>query len=171
MRKQFPGFLVNRIQTAMFREVMALLEEGVASAKDIDKAVRCGFGLRLAVMGPFAVVDLAGVHLWYNGAQPLHPLLDASKVPQKLWQEMVEEGYLGERTGKGFFEYEPVSAPEIIKAREKKLLELLNILYQEKKGARHGGTYHRRGRVHRVRADKRVPRKGGRSGHLRQGRR
>ena len=84
--KQLPGFLVNRIQTAMFREVMALLEEGVASAEDIDKAVRGSFGLRLAVMGPLAVVDLAGVHLWYKGAQSLYPLLDVSKEPQRTWQ-------------------------------------------------------------------------------------
>ncbi len=135
VRKQLPGFLVNRIQTAMFREVMALLEEGVASAEDIDKAVRGSFGLRLAVMGPLAVVDFAGVHLWYKGAQSLYPLLDASKAPQKIWGDMVEEGRLGERTGKGFFDYEPGSVPEILKARDKKLLELLNILYREKKGA------------------------------------
>jgi 3-hydroxybutyryl-CoA dehydrogenase len=127
--KQLPGFLVNRIQTAMFREVMALLEEGVASAEDIDRAVRGSFGLRLAVMGPLAVVDLAGVHLWYKGAQSLYPLLDASKEPQRLWVEMVEKGFLGERTGKGFFEYEPGSIPDIIKTRDKKLLELLSILY------------------------------------------
>jgi 3-hydroxyacyl-CoA dehydrogenase len=130
--KQLPGFLVNRIQTAMFREVMALLEDGVASAEDIDRAVRGSFGLRLAVMGPLAVVDLAGVHLWYKGAQSLYPLLDASKEPQRLWAEMVEKGFLGERTGKGFFEYEPGSIPDIIKARDKKLIELLSILYHRK---------------------------------------
>ena len=83
VRKPLPGFLVNRIQTAMFREIMALLEEGVASAEDIDKAVRGSFGLRLAVMGPLAVVDLGGVHLWHKGAQSLYPLLDASKAPAK----------------------------------------------------------------------------------------
>ncbi len=127
--KQLPGFLVNRIQTAMFREVMALLEEGVASAEDIDRAVRGSFGLRLAVMGPLAIVDLGGVHLWYKGAQSLYPLLDASKEPQRLWAEMVEKGFLGERTGKGFFEYEPGSIPEIVKARDKKLIELLRVLY------------------------------------------
>jgi 3-hydroxyacyl-CoA dehydrogenase len=132
--KPLPGFLVNRIQTAMFREVMALLEEGVASAEDIDKAVRGSFGLRLAVMGPLAVVDLAGVHLWHKGAQSLYPLLDASKAPQKLWTDMVEKGLLGERTGKGFFEYAPGSVPEIVKDRDRKLLELLGILYHDKEG-------------------------------------
>ena len=132
--KQLPGFLVNRIQTAMFREVIALLEEGVASAEDIDRAVRGSFGLRLAVMGPLAVVDLAGVHLWYKGAQSLYPLLDASKTPQKLWADMVEKGLFGERTGKGFFEYEPGSVPEIVKGRDKKLLKLLGILYNDKGG-------------------------------------
>ncbi len=134
VKKQLPGFLVNRIQSAMFREVIALLEEGMASAEDIDRAVRGSFGLRLAVMGPLAIVDLAGVHLWYKGAQMLYPLLDGSKEPRRLWAEMVEKGYLGERTGKGFFEYGPGSVPEIIKARDKKLLQFLNILYRKEGG-------------------------------------
>jgi 3-hydroxybutyryl-CoA dehydrogenase len=130
--KQVPGFLVNRIQTAMFREVIALLEDGVASPEDIDTAVRGSFGLRLAVMGPLTVVDLAGVHLWHKGAQNLYPVLDASKEPRKMWTEMVEKGFLGERTGKGFFEYPTGRAAAIIRDRDMKLIRLLNILRDTK---------------------------------------
>jgi 3-hydroxybutyryl-CoA dehydrogenase len=130
--KQVPGFLVNRIQTAMFREVMALLEEGVASAGDIDKAVRGSIGIRLAAMGPCAVVDFGGVDLWYKGAQNLYPSLDGSKGPRKLWTDMVEDGRLGARTGKGFFEYEPSAVPEIIKERDMKLRTLLEMFYRKR---------------------------------------
>ncbi len=131
--RQVPGFLVNRIQTAMFREVVALLEENVASAEDIDKAVRGSFGLRLATMGPLAVVDLGGVDLWYKGAMSLYPSLDASREPRKIWTDMVEKGLLGEKTGKGFFAYEPGSIPGIIRERDTKLLTLLRILYPRKR--------------------------------------
>jgi 3-hydroxybutyryl-CoA dehydrogenase len=131
--RQVPGFLVNRIQTAMFREVVALLEEGVASAEDIDKAVRGSFALRLAIMGPLAVVDFGGVDLWYKGAQNLYPSLDASKEPRKLWTEMVDRGYLGEKTGRGFFEYDPLTAPAVIKDRDIKLLSMLHTLYPRKR--------------------------------------
>jgi 3-hydroxybutyryl-CoA dehydrogenase len=127
--KQVPGFLVNRIQTAMFREVVALLEEEVASAEDIDKAVQGSFGLRLATMGPLAVADLGGVDLWYKGAQNLYPSLDASKEPRRLWTEMVEKGDVGAKTGRGFFNYEPGEISGIIKARDVRLLAMIKLLY------------------------------------------
>ncbi len=129
VRKEVPGFLVNRIQTAMFREVIALLEDGVASAEDIDKAVQGSFGLRLATMGPLAVADFGGVDLWYKGAQNLYPSLDASKEPRKLWTEMVEKGFFGVKAGKGFLSYESGEIPEMIRRRDTRLLALLKILY------------------------------------------
>jgi 3-hydroxybutyryl-CoA dehydrogenase len=132
VRKPVPGFIVNRIQTAMFREVVALLEEGVATAEDIDRAARGSFGLRLALMGPLTVVDFGGVDLWHKGAQNLYPLLDASSSPRKIWTAMVEEGRLGARTGKGFFQYDPAAIPAIVKARDLKLLALLRVLYPKR---------------------------------------
>lgn len=131
--KEVPGFLVNRIQTAMFREIIGLLEAGVASAEDIDKAVRGSFGLRLSVMGPLRVVDFAGVHLWHKGATNLYPVFDNSSKPQKLLTDMVEKGFLGEKTGKGFFEYQADNIPQIIKTRDMNLLRILNIVYGDKK--------------------------------------
>jgi 3-hydroxybutyryl-CoA dehydrogenase len=136
--KPVPGFLVNRIQTAMFREVVALLEDGVATPEDIDKTVRGSLGLRLAAMGPLTVVDFAGVHLWHTGAQNLYPLLDASKEPRKLWTEMVEKGFLGQRTGKGFFEYQAGSIPDRIRNRDAKLIEILKVLCpRQHEGSKH----------------------------------
>ena len=131
--KQVPGFLVNRIQTAMFREVIGLLEAGVATAETIDRAVSGSFGLRLAAIGPLATVDLAGVHLWFQGATNLYPLFDASQKPQKTLTEMVEQGFLGRRTGKGFFDYPAGSAKgNEEEIRDKKLLGILSILRKYK---------------------------------------
>lgn len=131
--KEVPGFLVNRIQTAMFREVIGLLEAGVATAEDIDKAVSGSFGLRLAAIGPLATVDLAGVHLWFQGAKNLYPLFDASKEPQKLLTEMVEKGFLGKKTGKGFFDYQAGSTKgNEEEIRDRKLLGILGILRKYK---------------------------------------
>jgi 3-hydroxybutyryl-CoA dehydrogenase len=129
VRKEVPGFLVNRIQTAMFREVIALLDDGVATAEDIDKAVQGSFGLRLATMGPLAVADLGGVELWYKGAQSLYPSLDGSTEPRKLWTEMVQGGFFGVKAGKGFFRYEASAIPKIIRNRDRRLLALRKVLY------------------------------------------
>ncbi len=127
--KEVPGFLVNRIQTAMFREIMSLLEAGVASAEDLDKAVQGSFGLRLAAVGPLATVDLAGVDLWYKGAENLYPDFDVSQEPQKLLTEMVEKGFYGIKSGKGFFDYPTDSKARIIKDRDIRLLKLIKSLY------------------------------------------
>jgi 3-hydroxyacyl-CoA dehydrogenase len=129
--KEVPGFLVNRIQTAMFREIVSLLEAGVAGAEDLDKAVQGSFGLRLAAVGPLATVDLAGVDLWYKGAKNLYPVFDVSQEPQKLLTEMVEKGFHGIKTGKGFFDYQADSKTDIIKDRDMKLIKLLKNLYHK----------------------------------------
>lgn len=131
--KEIPGFLVNRIQTAMFREVLALLEAEVASAEDIDKAVKGSFGLRLPILGPLTTADLGGLDIWYRGAKYLYQLLDCSETPQRVISEKVENGHFGSKTGKGFFDYmvDKVRAAEI-QARDVKLIELLRILYPNK---------------------------------------
>ncbi len=131
--KQVPGFLVNRIRTAMFREVVGLLEAGVATAENIDRAVSGSFGLRLAAIGPLATVDLAGVHLWFQGATNLYPLFDDSKKPQKTLAEMVEKGFLGKKTGKGFFDYRTGNTKgDEEEIRDRKLLGILSILRKYK---------------------------------------
>lgn len=129
--KQTPGLLVNRIQTAMFREIIGLLEEGVATPENIDKAVSGSFGIRLAAIGPLATVDLAGVDLWYTGAKNLYPFFDTSQEPQKLLADMVEKGFHGIKTGKGFFEYSAEGKANVIMERDVKLLKLLKILYEK----------------------------------------
>lgn len=134
--KEVPGFLVNRIQTAMFREVLSLLEGGVAEAEEIDRAVKGSFGLRLATIGPLETADLGGLDLWYKGMRHLYKFLDNSSGPQKILRVKVESGHLGQKAGKGFFEYQGDSIEGIEeKERDRKLIQLLKILYREKEDA------------------------------------
>lgn len=131
--KETPGFLVNRIQTALFRETLALLEDGVASAEDIDKAVKGSFGLRLSILGPLTTADIGGLDIWYKGTKHLYPVLDCSKTPQNVISQKVENGHFGVKTGKGFFDYLTNSSKaQEIQARDIKLIELLKVLYPNK---------------------------------------
>jgi 3-hydroxybutyryl-CoA dehydrogenase len=131
--KQIPGFLVNRIQTAMFREILSLLEQGVATPEDIDAAVKESFGFRLAVIGPLQTMDMGGLDLIFKGIKYLYPFIDRSIDVQKTLREKVERDELGLKTGKGFFQYEEKEAFALSrhsKDRDKRLLHLLKTLSQ-----------------------------------------
>ena len=129
--KEIPGFLINRIQTAMCREALSLLEQGVAEPEDIDAGVKGSFGLRLAVLGPLATLDMAGLDLLYKAMKYLYPFLDHSKEIHRVLEEKVEHGDLGLKTGRGFFKYEQkeaLASSQYSKERDKNLLYLLKAL-------------------------------------------
>jgi 3-hydroxybutyryl-CoA dehydrogenase len=132
--KEIPGFLINRIQTAMFREILSLLELGVATPEDIDAAVKGSFGVRLAVLGPLQTMDMGGLDLMYKGMNYLYPLIDRSVDVQKILGEKIGRNELGLKTGKGFFQYEQEEASALSrhsKERDKQLLRLLKTLSQQ----------------------------------------
>lgn len=131
--KEIPGFLINRIQTAMFREILFLLEQGVAEPEEIDIGVKGSFGLRLAVLGPLATMDMGGLDLLHKGMKYLYPFLNHSTEIQNVLSEKIERGELGLKTGRGFFKYEQKEASALSshsKERDKKLLSLLKTLSQ-----------------------------------------
>ena len=125
--KEIPGFLINRIQTAMFREVLSLLEQGMASPEDLDLAVKASFGLRLGVMGVLETMDLAGLDLMLKGTDYLYKYLDNAIEPHSVLKEKVDHHHLGAKTGKGFFLYPPdeKQGTSAVKERDKKLLAIL----------------------------------------------
>ncbi len=129
VRREIPGFLVNRIQTAMFREVLALLEQGVASAEDIDTAIKGSFGLRLGVVGVLETMDMAGLDLMLKGTTHLYRYIESRNQPQRILEEKVAQGELGVKTGKGFYNYDARKAHDDsrdpVEARDRKLLRLL----------------------------------------------
>lgn len=104
--KDAPGFLVNRILGAMLREAYACLEEKIASARDVDTAMKAGAGLP---MGPLELSDLIGLDVIYHASQVVeaqegvYPFVKKPKVLERL----VREGKLGKKTGAGFFQYTP----------------------------------------------------------------
>jgi len=134
VQKEIPGYLVNRIQMAMFREVWALWGEGIASAEDLDTAVRCSFGFRLPTIGPLLSNDLAGTDTAYTIARRLLPELNAAPEPSSAFGEMIEGGDYGKKTGKGFYERSEEQWQEIIEARDRELLARLKCLYPPTSG-------------------------------------
>ncbi|MFQ5711858.1 MAG: 3-hydroxyacyl-CoA dehydrogenase family protein [Candidatus Geothermarchaeales archaeon] len=125
--KDVPGFIGNRLQFAMFREAMSLLEGGVASKEDIDMAVKAGIGLRYPIIGPLQTADLGGLDVFLNVSEYLYGDLDRSTKPQALLRKIVEAGDYGAKTGRGIYDYEGRDVDALVRARDDKLLELLRI--------------------------------------------
>ena len=109
VRREVPGFVGNRLQAALIREALALVESGVAEPEDVDTVVKYGFGRRLAAAGPFEVFELNGWDLIANVMSTLFPDIDDSKTIPPVLQERVERGELGVKTGKGFYAWTPES--------------------------------------------------------------
>lgn len=121
VKRDVPGFLANRIQHAMMREAIALVEEGFASAEDVDTAVRYGFGFRYIAAGPLLQKDLAGIDIHCAAAASIYPHLRNDDVPSPLMRELVARGDYGVKAAsrKGFYEWDEASI-----AREKARYEI-----------------------------------------------
>jgi 3-hydroxybutyryl-CoA dehydrogenase len=109
--KEAPGFITSRINAMIGNEAFYMLEEGIASAADIDKAVKLGLN---HPMGPFEMVDLVGLDTRLHILEYLHRSLGEKFRPAPLLIQYVKEGRLGRKTGKGVFEYpeQPGPAPK-----------------------------------------------------------
>ncbi|MDR7234285.1 3-hydroxyacyl-CoA dehydrogenase family protein [Agrococcus sp. BE272] len=113
---QVEGFIANRLQAALYREAMHLVERGVASPEQVDRVVTAGLGPRWALAGPFEIMDLGGLDVWTSVADGILPSLgDASAAPAML-RDRAERGDLGAKTGRGFLERE-ADAPARFAAR------------------------------------------------------
>ncbi|API93042.1 3-hydroxybutyryl-CoA dehydrogenase [Virgibacillus pantothenticus] len=103
VNKDTPGFIVNRVMIPQFIEAIRLLEEGVASAEDIDKAVTLGLNYP---MGPFALQDYAGVDIGYFVMQYMANEFDDNRyAPPMHIKQMVRAGKIGKKAGGGFYDY------------------------------------------------------------------
>lgn len=130
VEKDVPGFIGNRLQHALWREAISLVENGICTADAVDLVVRESFGRRLSVLGPLENADLVGTDLTYAiHEQVLHDL-ESSPAPSELLKSLVDEGKLGMKTGEGFSKWSETDSTKTTKRVSKHLLELEKILEQ-----------------------------------------
>jgi 3-hydroxybutyryl-CoA dehydrogenase len=129
--KDVPGFVGNRLQHALWREAISIVEHGIADAATVDECIRYGFGMRLPVLGPLENADMVGTDLTLAIHEYILKYLDRSPEPSPYLKKKVEQGDLGFKTGRGF----QVWSEEKIQKSRKGLQEyLLSVL------KRHSGT-------------------------------
>lgn len=122
VRRDVPGFVANRLQYALLREAYALVDAGVCSFADVDRAVTHGLGARWAAIGPFQTMDLAGLDVHAAVATNLWPELSQESEPSPAIGRALEAGALGVKSGAGLRgEYEPADAAALVARRDRVL--------------------------------------------------
>ena len=128
VRREVPGFLGNRLQHALQREALYLVEQGIASPEDVDRVVKYGFGLRYALMGPLERADLGGLDVTYAVQQTVLSDLDNRTTPSELLRGRVLAGELGAKSGRGFYEWTPQKKERLQDRRDLALLGIIRLV-------------------------------------------
>lgn len=129
--RDVPGFLANRIQHALMREAFAVIDQGLASAEDVDRAVRYCFGFRYVAAGPILQKELAGLETQLEAGRTIYPSLCNSPDPSPTLARLVAENRLGPRTGRGFRDWPPDVAAKERARYERALRAAARILRDE----------------------------------------
>lgn len=129
INKDVSGFLLNRIQFAVLREALHIVENNIADAKDVDSVLKHGLGFRYAVLGPFETADLGGLDTFNYISNYLFKELSAEKTSSKLLSDLVESGNYGIKSGKGFYDYSEGKGKKVIEDRDKKFIKMLKNFY------------------------------------------
>lgn len=126
--KDSTGFVLNRLQYALFEEAAKIADEGIASPDDIDTIVRTTFGFRLPFFGPFAIADMAGLDVYafcFESLQTRWP--ERFATPASL-QQHVDAGELGTKSGAGYLEVPADRTPELVAYRNKAYVAMQKLL-------------------------------------------
>ena len=111
------GFVLNRLQYALFTEAARIVEEGVTDAAGVDTIVRSTFGFRLPFFGPFAIADMAGLDVYSLCYRQLHEAYGDRYAPPAALEELVAQGHLGTKSGGGFIAKDGEAADELVAYR------------------------------------------------------
>ena len=128
VKKDIPGFLANRIQHALMREALSLVQEGIATPEDIDTAVRYSFGFRYAAVGPMTQKEISGWEGMTLAAELIYPSLSNITAPPTCVTNLVKSGKTGIAKGAGFRSWSPEEAAQVKKNYEERLKAAFAVL-------------------------------------------
>jgi 3-hydroxybutyryl-CoA dehydrogenase len=113
VKKDVAGFVGNRLQHALWREAVSLVENGICDAETVDTVIKAAFGRRLAVLGPLENADLVGTDLTLAIHQIVLPAIDSRPGPSPYLEKLVADGKLGMKSGEGFRTWTPAQQAEL----------------------------------------------------------
>lgn len=113
VKKDVPGFIGNRLQHALWREAISLVENGICDAETVDTVIKAAFGRRLAVLGPLENADMVGTDLTLAIHKTVLPDIDSRPGPSPYLEKLVKDGKLGFKSGEGFRTWSPQQQQEL----------------------------------------------------------
>lgn len=124
-KKDVPGFVANRMQHALWREAISIVENGIADPETVDDAVKYSFGLRLPQLAPIENSDMVGTQLTYNIHSYVLKYLEDTHEPSPLLTKMIEEGKMGFSSGEGFMKWDEESIAKSKKDLNEYLIKMI----------------------------------------------
>ncbi len=128
VKKDIPGFLANRIQHALMREALSLIDAGIASPEDVDLAVRYSFGFRYVAVGPIVQKEISGWDTVASAAAAIYPSLSNTTTVPRCLAELMAHGHTGMKSGQGFMAWSPESIAETQRRYQDRLQAAFDIL-------------------------------------------
>lgn len=128
LNRDVDGMIINRVQHAMMREALSLVDRGIATLEDIDLAVRYGFGFRYVACGPVRQRDLNGLVINHRAAEQIYPTLSNRRTPPRALASRVRKGHVGVAVGRGFYSWDARSVPRYVRRYEATLAKVLDMM-------------------------------------------
>ncbi len=127
VNKDLPGQLANRVFQAIIRESIDIVASGLASAEDVDTAISCGMAMRFPVWGPLKHLDAVGVDLGLSVQETVLPSIAANRSAGDHIKQMVQDGRLGAKAGKGFYDWSERDIAQDMKKRDSFIIEAVKV--------------------------------------------
>lgn len=140
--KDNPGFVLNRLQYVMFKEAIAIVQEGIATAEDVDTIVSSTFGFRTPFFGPFVIADMAGLDIYKSSFDELETHFGARMAPPKMLSDLVAAGKLGTKSGGGFTNLSSEETRDLIAYRNEAYAKLSRLLADLRRPPTHSNSDH-----------------------------
>ncbi|MCK4822402.1 3-hydroxyacyl-CoA dehydrogenase family protein, partial [bacterium] len=129
VRKEVPGFIINRLTGAMQREIQYLIDEGIVTPEELDIAIKASYGFRLACLGPMEAEDMIGLDTSARVSAQIFKALSNATEPSPALLDKVNKGELGIKSGKGWYDYTGKSRAQIMEERNRRLLQQLVLFH------------------------------------------
>lgn len=123
LNKEAAGFVGNRLQYALLREALWIVQQGIAGPEEVDRVMTLSLGRRYSVTGPFATADLGGLDTFFAISSQLMPQLASDNSPLEVMERIVSAGNTGSKSGRGFLEWPEERTRAVVKARNNALLQ------------------------------------------------